>query len=66
MPAAVPMQEWVDRFVLHLKLRWISTPAAALLLVGNELWPLKGHLSPEDVAQTEYDDWPLRPAPAPI
>lgn len=63
----VAMQEWIDRFVIHLKLRWHSTPVAALSIVGRELWPLNGHLSPEAVAQTEYDDWPTRPLqPLPV
>ncbi len=49
----VTREQWIERFVLRISIREVGAEPADFLALAARLWPIRGELAPEAVAETE-------------
>jgi hypothetical protein len=50
----VTREQWVDRFVMRMSQLRAGTEPASFLELAGSLWPLRGQIAPEAVADSEF------------
>lgn len=55
-PAAVSKHQWILRFALRVAELDVHAEPKQVIGLARELWPTRGHLVPEEVAQAGHDN----------